>query len=111
VLGGLLVAFTVTLVVNLLRGRRNLDCRCFGQPTVRIGWGHVAQNIVLLAMAALIGMAALDPRVSSGLGDSPMSTLTILAAVYTAVFFLAAQELVSVRAGLARVLSQGVQGD
>ena len=110
-LGLLLAAFNFALIVNLLRGRRNLDCRCFGQPTVRIGWGHVAQNFLLLAIALLIGVLALPGAPPSGFGDWTSAFLTILAAVYSAVFFLAAQELVSVRAGLVRVLSRGVQRD
>ena len=110
-LGVLLAAFNFALIVNLLRGRRNLDCRCYGQPTVRIGWGHVVQNTVLLAIALLIGVVAFGGHPPSGWGDGTTASLTILAAVYTAVFFLAAQEVVSVRAGLVRVLSRGVQTD
>ena len=110
-LGVLLAAFNFALIVNLQRGRRNLDCRCFGQPTVRIGWGHVAQNTLMLAFALLIGVAALRGNPPSGVGDLTTASLTILAAVYTAVLFLAAQELVSVRAGMVRVLSRGVQRD
>ena len=110
-LGVLLVAFTVALVVNLLRGRRNLDCRCFGQPTVRIGWGHVVQNMLMLAVALMIGAVVLRGMPPSGVGDLTTASLTILAAAYTAVLFLAVQELVSVRTGLVRVLSRRVQAD
>jgi uncharacterized membrane protein YphA (DoxX/SURF4 family) len=108
-LGLLLLALTVALVVNLRRGRRNLDCRCFGQPTVGIGWGHVIQNVLLLAIAVSIAVAALRGHRSSGWGDLTSGFLTILAALYTAALFLAAQEFVSVRAGLVRVLTRGVQ--
>jgi uncharacterized membrane protein YphA (DoxX/SURF4 family) len=36
-LGLLLIAFDFALIVNLRRGRRNLDCGCFGGRTIRIG--------------------------------------------------------------------------
>ena len=105
----LLAAFNVALVANLLRGRRNLDCQCFGQQTLRIGWGHVAQNTLMLAMALLIGLLAVGRKVSPHWGDPTIGSFTILAAAYSVVLFLAAQELVSVRAGLLRVLTRRVQ--
>ena len=103
--GSLLAAFNAALIVNLLRGRRNLDCGCFGTHTARIGWGHVTQNTLLFLMAMLVGVLALwanPPRGSA----NPSGGLTVLAAIYTIVIFLAAQELVSVRAGLRRMLNR-----
>ncbi|WP_328855647.1 hypothetical protein OHB01_17295 [Microbispora hainanensis] len=47
---GLLVAFTVAIVVALRRGRR-VPCRCFGASAVPVGPGHLARNAVLLAAA------------------------------------------------------------
>lgn len=99
----LLAVFDTALIVNLARGRRNLDCGCFGSRT-RIGWGNVVQNTVLLAAALFLagGTAEANPP-----GANAMSELvTTLAAVYTAVAFLAAQELVAVRSGLVRLLSR-----
>ena len=110
-LGLLLVAFDFALIVNLRRGRRNLDCGCFGGRTIRIGWGHVAQNTVLLAMTFLIAWAALFSNVTTGAWDPATHAVTILAAVYSVVLFLAAQEMVSVRAGLVRVLSSRVEAE
>ena len=108
-LGLLLATFNVALIVNLRRGRRNLDCGCFGGRTVRIGWGHVAQNTLLLAMAVLLARVAVWGDVPFRVGDPAARSLTILAAAYTVALFLAAQELVSVKAGLLRVLSRKVQ--
>ncbi|MSO20803.1 MAG: hypothetical protein EXQ56_10150 [Acidobacteria bacterium] len=84
-LGSLLAAFIVALVVNLLRGHRNLDCQCFGRRTVRIGWGHVAHNTLMLAVSLLIGIVALRANPALSWGNPASASLTILAAVYTAV--------------------------
>lgn len=49
----LLLAFTVAIVVNLLRGNR-FDCHCFGQlGGSQISWWTVARNIGLLVLAAV----------------------------------------------------------
>ena len=108
-IGLLLIAFIIAISVNLRRGHRSLDCRCFGQPTTRIGWGHVAQNVVLLAMAIAVATEARQAAPMMAIGAWSATALTVLPAVYSAVLFLAAQELVSVKAGLLRVLSRGVQ--
>ena len=53
VAGALLIAFTVLIVLRLSQGRHP-PCACFGAwSSTPIGWGHVARNGVLLALAAL----------------------------------------------------------
>lgn len=48
-----LLAFTVAIVANLVRGRRP-RCACFGSwSSAPIGWRHVARNAVLLAACAV----------------------------------------------------------
>jgi hypothetical protein len=96
----LLAAFNLALIVNLLRGRRRLDCQCYGRSAVRIGWGHVAQNTALLAVAALAGIVS-EPPVAS-----PGRVLILLASAQSAALFLAAQHMAGVRAGLIRMLSR-----
>ena len=55
---GLLLVFTVALVVNLLRGRR-VVCRCFGQSSSEpISWGSVARNLVLLIPALAVALSS-----------------------------------------------------
>ena len=53
---GLLLVVTGAVVINLLRGRRDIRCGC-GAPHGRqtIGWGLPARNAVLLAAAAVAG--------------------------------------------------------
>ena len=61
----MLLAFTVAIVVNLLRGNR-VDCHCFGQiGAASIGWPTVARNGVLLVIAAVALSGA------GGLGSVP----------------------------------------
>jgi uncharacterized membrane protein YphA (DoxX/SURF4 family) len=53
----LLAAFTVLLVVRLVQGRRP-PCACFGAWSTRpVGYGSVARNLVLIALALLAATA------------------------------------------------------
>jgi hypothetical protein len=58
----LLALYTAAIVLNLARGRRDIDCGCFG-PALRLelGAGLVARNAVLVA-AALAGLLPPAPR-------------------------------------------------
>ena len=51
--------FTLLLVANLGRGRRP-PCACFGAWSAKpLGWGHVARNIVFMALAVLAYIGAI----------------------------------------------------
>jgi uncharacterized membrane protein YphA (DoxX/SURF4 family) len=53
----LLGAFTVLLVLRLAQGRRP-PCACFGAWSTRpVGFGSVARNVVLIALALLAATA------------------------------------------------------
>jgi uncharacterized membrane protein YphA (DoxX/SURF4 family) len=53
----LLGAFTVLLVLRLVQGRRP-PCACFGPWSTRpVGFGSVARNVVLIALALLAATA------------------------------------------------------
>jgi hypothetical protein len=57
VAAGLLGAFTVLLVLRLAQGQRP-PCACFGAWSTRpIGYGSVARNVVLIALALLAATA------------------------------------------------------
>lgn len=45
----LLAVFGAAIAINLMRGRR-FDCGC-GLRSADMGWGHVARNVVLAALA------------------------------------------------------------
>jgi hypothetical protein len=58
-IAALLAIFSVAIAVNLARGRREIDCGCFG-PALRqtlSGW-LLARNAILLAAAALAAAPA-----------------------------------------------------
>jgi Methylamine utilisation protein MauE len=54
----LLVSFLCAVVINLRRGRE-ISCNCFGiAGTATLGWGAVARNAILIALA--LGVTALS---------------------------------------------------
>jgi uncharacterized membrane protein YphA (DoxX/SURF4 family) len=57
VAAALLASFTVLLVLRLVQGRRP-PCACFGAWSTRpVGFGSVARNVVLIALALLAATA------------------------------------------------------
>jgi len=53
---------TTAVVVNLLRGRRDIDCGCGGpEGAQHLSWGLVLRNALLIA-AALLAVAGVAPR-------------------------------------------------
>ena len=60
----LLLVFAFAMAVNLMRGRRHIDCGCF-QGTLKqtLRWSLVARNGVI---ALLIGMTAAAPSLRAG---------------------------------------------
>jgi hypothetical protein len=96
---GLLVVYGAAVAVNLLRGRRHIDCGCAGPHARRaIGGGIVARN-ALVAAAALAGLAPVHQR--------PLvwvDALTVGGAVLTlAALHLAADRLMAHGPALARL--------
>ncbi|MBE3008899.1 methylamine utilization protein MauE [Microbispora sp. NEAU-D428] len=67
---GLLLAFTVAIVVALRRGRR-VPCRCFGASAVPVGPGHLARNAVLIVAAAAGAIQAATAAIQGGAGAVP----------------------------------------
>src|SRR5919198_1431753 len=80
-----LVAFSVAVAVNLLRGR-TIDCGCFGPVAERrITWLTVARNAILVAAAAVVvaeGPTALAlDRFVPGTASPELSTSSAFALV------------------------------
>ena len=58
----LLAAVTLAVAINLLRGRRAIDCGCGGaEGGQHLSWGLVLRN-ALLGLAAVLAAAAETPR-------------------------------------------------
>lgn len=71
--------FAAALAINLARGRRDIDCGCFGAGHRRgISWWHAVRACVLLALAALAG--AVGPPG----GDGTTATVGIVVAALVA---------------------------
>lgn len=77
----LLVIFTVAIAVNLLRGRRTIDCGCFRSLIrERLGWSHVARNLLLVAAALQVATIAPNPAgaLDLALGSAAAATFVLL---------------------------------
>ncbi len=96
---GLLAIYALAMLVNLLRGRRDVDCGCSG-PYVRqtlSGW-LIARNIGLIAVALLTMLPAGEPR---ALGALDWFTSLAGAATFGLIYF-AANHISSVNARYGR---------
>jgi hypothetical protein len=91
VASGLLIVYTLAISINLLRGRRDIDCGCSG-PGIRqtlSGW-LVLRNTGLLALA-LLTLPAGNPRPLNLLdGFTTLAAVTTFASIYTAASCLSA---------------------
>lgn len=95
----LLVGFSVAVAINLARGRR-IDCGCEGEVSPRkIGWGLVAADLVLAAMATTVAFFSPRPGALVDFGDGAgrsVQPADLLALVLLAgVAFLAEQIILS----------------
>jgi uncharacterized membrane protein len=87
----LLIVFSASIAINLLRGRRNIDCGCFG-PMLRqqLSWWLPARNLALIAMLAIVIL----PAHARSLTLLDLATIalaaTTLALLYSAANYLAA---------------------
>ena len=102
--GLVFVIFAVAVAVNLVRGRA-IECGCFGSVAPRrIGWGLVAGDVLLAAMAAAVALA--DPGVlavaSGGSSSSELSRAEGVAALLLAGALVLHYLLVSAYIGLRR---------
>jgi len=99
---GLLVLYAAAMAINLARGRRDLDCGCFGPAAGRtIGGALVLRNGVLVA-AALACAVAPTPRALQWLD---LFTATLALAALTALY-AAADRLLAQGPALARLRAE-----
>lgn len=56
--GALFLAFAVAIAINLLRGRADIPCGCFGPSEhASLKWSYVARNLLLAACAVSCAIA------------------------------------------------------
>jgi hypothetical protein len=94
---GLLLVYAAAIAVNLVRGRRHIDCGCTGPAARRriSGW-LVARNAVI-ALASIVGLLPVAPRPLVW-----MDALTVTAATATlAALYAAADRLLALAPELA----------
>lgn len=98
----LLALYALAIAINLARGRRDLDCGCFGASARQtIGPSLVARNLVLIA-AALATLAPVDARPLAWL-----DWVTVALAVATlAALYGAADRLLAQAPALARLRAE-----
>lgn len=80
---GLFLLFGGAVAINLLRGRRDISCGCFGpQQSERLTWGLVIRNLVLAGFAVVIWVI---PTVGDGVSQHPsaetVATMLVAGAV------------------------------
>ena len=85
----LLLVYAAAIAVNLLRGRRDVDCGCGRQPTVIAGW-LVIRNMMLAALLTVLQM----PVSSRVLGLADYATIAG-ALIGTVLLFLSAEALLA----------------
>ncbi|QDQ41572.1 MauE/DoxX family redox-associated membrane protein [Methylacidiphilum kamchatkense] len=59
---GLLISFSLAVLVNLLRGHKTIDCGCFGPSTEAYSWMILARNFILCSILVLLYLLPLAPR-------------------------------------------------
>jgi hypothetical protein len=83
---GLLCVYSAAIVVNLLRGRRHIDCGCFGAAKRRpLGSGLVARNAVLAIVAAASALPAASRSLTWIDSMTIGAGVAVLALLYAAV--------------------------
>ncbi|GBC85791.1 Methylamine utilization protein MauE [bacterium HR11] len=75
----LLAVFTAAIVINLVRGRTEIDCGCLG-PLLRqrIGWWMVVRNAVLMGIVGLVHPVWISAGRTYGLADVVFGGLAAL---------------------------------
>ena len=69
VAAALLLVYAGAMAVNLVRGRKDLDCGC-GGPSARISWKLVVRNAL---MALAVGVVSLNPLIVDSVWDAALT--------------------------------------
>lgn len=86
----LLGVFTLAVAINLLRGRREIDCGCFSSELrQRLSWWLVGRNAVLMGLALWVAGGTVAAQAMEGAG----LFLGVAAAVMVAALYATASML------------------
>lgn len=98
----LLALFSVAILINLLRGRRDISCHCSGgTDTHPISWWLLGRNIILLFGPIVLLVSPTDPFIPDVLMrrplliDTSLWTSTVLPAVLLAIAVLSISSLLN----------------
>lgn len=79
----LLVLYAAAVAVNLLRGRRRIDCGCAGRAAQGISWWMVARNGAVAASAGLLAVLPVAPLPDAPYwADAVLAGATLLACLF-----------------------------
>lgn len=85
----LFILFSIAVAVNLLRGRRNISCGCFGpQQNHHLTWILVARNMILAGLVALVGLDTLRAGDNAHLTAEEMIAAMFVAAASLVLWWL-----------------------
>lgn len=103
----LLLLFAGAMAVNLLRGRRDISCGCWGARSSRISWGKVAANLAVAVTALLLAYTA--PALAGPSAPTAGTAGRLALAGGAAVLFLVAGATRQALRQLRAELADGVQ--
>jgi hypothetical protein len=81
---GLLLSYALAIAINLLRGRRSIECGCGGSGQT-LSWSLVLRNLLLVAVAALLTLPSTPRALDSGDAVALVLLLVTLLLTYAGV--------------------------
>ena len=79
----LLLTFSFGMAVNLIRGKTDISCGCFGSSKESLTWFLVVRNVVIIGVALTASLTAAG---SVGFGERALAVLTV-ASLITSYYF------------------------
>jgi len=85
----LFILFGIAVAINLLRGRSNISCGCFGpQQNRHLTWILVTRNMIFAALMTLVGLDALGSDDNAQLTAEKTVATTLVAATSLSLWWL-----------------------
>ena len=101
----LLFSYTTAIAVNIMRGRRDLDCGCAGPGQEQfVGAGLLVRNGVLFTLALVLVLSPVSPRIPP---ETIGLSLTLLATLLSALVYHLFNQLLANQHKLQRLADHG----